>query len=75
MVAPPKTPPEIAARLSQAIAETMKLPDVAKRIADFNVAAVGNTPAETGALMKREADQYRQLIAATGIKVDAGQQK
>ena len=50
----------------------MKLPDVAKRIADFNVAAVGNTPAETGELMKREAEQYRQLIAATGIKVDAG---
>jgi tripartite-type tricarboxylate transporter receptor subunit TctC len=72
VVAPPKTPPEIAARLSQAIAETMKVPDVAKRIAEFNVTAVGNTPAETGALMKREAEQYRQLIATTGIKVDAG---
>jgi len=72
VVAPPKTPPEIATRLSQAIAETMKLPDVAKRIADFNVTAVGNTPAETGELMKREAEQYRQLIATTGIKVDAG---
>ena len=72
VVAPPKTPPEIATRLSQAIAETMKVPDVAKRIAEFNVTAVGNTPAETGALMKREAEQYRQLIAATGIKVDAG---
>ncbi len=48
VVAPPKTPPEIATRLSQAIAETMKLPDVAKRIAEFNVTAVGDTPAETG---------------------------
>jgi tripartite-type tricarboxylate transporter receptor subunit TctC len=70
VVAPPKTPPEIAARLSQAIAETMKLPDVAKRIAEFNVTAVGNTPAETAAMMKRETEQYRQLIAATGVKAE-----
>jgi tripartite-type tricarboxylate transporter receptor subunit TctC len=70
VVAPPKTPPEIATRLSQAIAEAMKLPDVAKRIADFNVTAVGNSPAETAALIKRESEQYRTLIAATGIKVE-----
>ena len=70
VVAPPKTPPEIATRLSQAIAEAMKQPDVAKRIAEFRVTAVGGTPAETGALIKREAEQYRALIAATGIKVE-----
>ena len=71
VVAPPKTSPEIVARLSLAIAEAMKQPDVAKRIADFRVTAVGGTPAETGALMKREAEQYRALIAAAGIKVEA----
>ena len=70
VVAPPKTPPEIAARLSQAIGEAMKLPDVAKRIAGFSVTAVGNSPAETGALMKREAELYRTLIAAAGVKVE-----
>ena len=70
VVAPPKTPPAIAATLSQAIADAMKLPDVAKRIAEFRVTVVGSSPAETGALMKREAEQYRTLIAATGIKVE-----
>jgi tripartite-type tricarboxylate transporter receptor subunit TctC len=70
VVAPPKTPPEIATRLSQAIAETMKLPDVAKRITDFNVTAVGSSPAETAALIKRESEQYRTLIAAAGIKIE-----
>jgi tripartite-type tricarboxylate transporter receptor subunit TctC len=69
VVAPPRTPPEIATRLSQAIGDAMKLPDVAKRIAAFNVTGVGNSPAETGARMKREAEQYRQLIAAAGIKI------
>ncbi len=71
VVAPPKTSPEIVTRLSLAIAEAMKQPDVAKRIADFRVTAVGGTPAETGALMKREAEQYRALIAAAGIRVEA----
>lgn len=73
VVAPPKTPAEIAARISQAVGEAMKLPDVAKRIAGFNVTAVGNSPAETGALMKREAELYRTLIATTGIKVETKQ--
>jgi tripartite-type tricarboxylate transporter receptor subunit TctC len=70
VVAPPKTPPQIAARLSQQIAETMKLPDVAKRVADFTVTAVGGSPAETAALIKRESEEYRALIAKTGIKVE-----
>jgi tripartite-type tricarboxylate transporter receptor subunit TctC len=70
VVAPPKTPPDIATRLSQAIAEAMKHPDVAKRIAEFKVTVVGNSPAETAALIKREAEQYRGLIAAAGIKVE-----
>ena len=70
VVAPPKTPPAIATTLSQAIADAMKQPDVAKRIAEFRVTTVGSSPAETGALLKREAEQYRALIAATGIKVE-----
>lgn len=69
VVAPPKTPPEIATRLSQAIAEAMKQPDAAKRIAEFRVTVVGSSPVETGALMRQEAEQYRALIAAAGIKL------
>jgi tripartite-type tricarboxylate transporter receptor subunit TctC len=70
VVAPPKTPAEIATRLSQQIAETMKQPDVAKRIADFTVTAVGGSPAETAALIKRESELYRGLIASAGIKIE-----
>jgi tripartite-type tricarboxylate transporter receptor subunit TctC len=70
VVAPPKTPPDIATRLSRDIAEVIKLPDVAKRIADFTVTAVGNSPAETAALIKRESELYRALIAASGLKVE-----
>ena len=34
----------------------MKQPDVAKRIAEFTVTAVGGSPAETAALIKRESE-------------------
>lgn len=70
VVAPPKTPAALAKRLSQEIAETMKMPDVAKRISEFTVTAVGGSPEETAALIKRESELYRALIATTGIKVE-----
>jgi len=70
VVAPPKTPTQIADKLSQAIAETLKLPDVAKRIGDAGFTAVGATPAETAALIKSESEKFRQVIAAAGIKIE-----
>jgi tripartite-type tricarboxylate transporter receptor subunit TctC len=70
VVAPPKTPPEVAAKLSQAIAEALKLPDIAKRITDNNFTAVGATPAETAALIKAESEKFRQVIVQAGIKIE-----
>jgi tripartite-type tricarboxylate transporter receptor subunit TctC len=69
VVAPPKTPPAVAAKLSQAIAETLKLPDVAKRISDVNFVAVGATPAETAALIKSESEKFSKVIKEAGIKI------
>jgi tripartite-type tricarboxylate transporter receptor subunit TctC len=70
IVAPPKTPPEIAAKLSAAVAEAIKLPDVAKRIQDMSITPVGSTPAETAAFIKQERDRWGRVIAAAGIKAD-----
>jgi len=69
-VAPPKTPSEIATKLSLAIAETLKLPDVAKRLDDYVVVPVGSSPAETAAFIKRESERWRQVIEAAAIKID-----
>jgi tripartite-type tricarboxylate transporter receptor subunit TctC len=65
-MAPPKTPPAIATKLSLAIAETLKLPEVAKRLDEFMVTPVGNSPAETAAWIKRESDRWRQVISESG---------
>ena len=69
-MAPPKTPPAIVDKLAQAIAETLKLPDVAKRLDDFVVTPVGNSPADTDLLITRERERWRQVIAESGLKAN-----
>ena len=68
MVAPPKTPPALVTKISQAIAETLRLPDVTQRLRDFVASPVGSSPAEAVALVKRESDRWRQLISVARLK-------
>jgi tripartite-type tricarboxylate transporter receptor subunit TctC len=70
VVAPPKTSPAIAEKLAAAIAEALKLPDVAKRLSDLSAVPIGSTPAEMAAFMKQETERYRGIIRAAGVKVD-----
>jgi tripartite-type tricarboxylate transporter receptor subunit TctC len=70
VVAPPKTPLPIAEKLSAAIAEALKQPDVAKRLVELSAEPIGSTPAETAAFMKQETERYRNVIRSVGVKVD-----
>src|SRR6266567_2131637 len=70
MVAPPKTPADIASKLSAAIAEALKLPDVAKRMADFSAVPVAATPDDTAAFIKTENARWRELIDTTGLRIN-----
>ncbi|MDB5726915.1 MAG: hypothetical protein JWR25_413 [Noviherbaspirillum sp.] len=70
MVAPPKTPAAIANKLSSAIAEILKHPDVAKQLQDNSIDAIGNTPAEMTQFMKQERERWGNLIRATGTRVE-----
>jgi tripartite-type tricarboxylate transporter receptor subunit TctC len=70
MVAPPKTPDAIAAKLSAAIAEILALPDVTKRLADLAAVPVGGTPEEAASFIKAESARWKQLIDTTGLKID-----
>jgi tripartite-type tricarboxylate transporter receptor subunit TctC len=70
VVAPPGTSPKIATRLSAAIAEAIKLPDVAKRLADLSADPVGSTPAQMAAFMKEDAGRWRKVIESAGVKLD-----
>jgi tripartite-type tricarboxylate transporter receptor subunit TctC len=68
IAAPPKTPPEIAGKISQSIAATLKLPDVIERYRALASTPVGNSPAEMAEFLKKESARWRQVIAAAGIK-------
>jgi tripartite-type tricarboxylate transporter receptor subunit TctC len=68
VVAPPKTPPEIAAKLSAAIVEALKQPEVAKRLAVLSAEPIGSTPAEMAVIMKEDAERWRAVIRTAGVK-------
>lgn len=70
IVAPPNTPAAIATKLSAAISEILRLPDVAKRLTEFAAEPVGNTPAEATAFVEAESKRWREVIDLAGIKID-----
>ncbi len=69
VAAPPKTPSEIATKLSQAIVETIQLPDVARRLHDLGLTPVGASPVETAAFLREEREHWREVIVAAGLKL------
>src|SRR5881409_3846190 len=52
-------PVMIAERFSPAVGEVLKLPDVQKRLADLSAEAIGNTPAQMAAFMKKDAERWK----------------
>ena len=70
MVAPPLTPSNITTRLSAAIAEAIKHPDVAKRLLDQRVEAIGSTPSEMAAFLAQDRERWGKVIRATGATAE-----
>src|SRR5262249_40254099 len=68
IVAPPKTPPEIAGQLSSAIAEVLRMPHVDNGRQMMSARPGGQSPAETARLFAEERERWRKVIASTGIK-------
>jgi tripartite-type tricarboxylate transporter receptor subunit TctC len=66
-VAPPKAPPKIAAKLSRAIAETVRMPEVIGRYKQMGATPLGMSPAETAAFLKKETERWRKIILASHI--------
>jgi len=70
VVAPPNTPPAIAATISQGIAETLRLPDVVQRFRELSVTPLGTSPAETAAFLQRERERWRRVATVTHVRVE-----
>jgi tripartite-type tricarboxylate transporter receptor subunit TctC len=70
IVAPPNTPAAIANKLSAAIGEIMRQPEVVKRLRESNTSAIGSTPAELGQFLKQENERWGDVIRTTGMKLE-----
>jgi tripartite-type tricarboxylate transporter receptor subunit TctC len=70
VVAPPKTPQAIAAKINTDINEALRQPAVAKRLADLSAEPVGGTTAAAAEFMSQEVERWRGVIKATGIKLE-----
>jgi len=70
MMAPPKTPAEIAAKLSAAIVDILKTTDAGTKLRAQSMIIVAAPPAETATFLKQEIERWRGVIKAAGIKVE-----
>jgi tripartite-type tricarboxylate transporter receptor subunit TctC len=68
LLAPPKTPAPVVERLWQAIAETLRMPDVERRMRGLGATPGGGTPAATVAFLRQETERWRKVIAEANIK-------
>src|SRR5690242_2664221 len=70
VVAPPKTPAAIVAKVNADIAEAVRDPDVRKRLADLSADPVGGTVSETAAFMRAEVERWNNVIKAANVKLE-----
>jgi len=68
IVAPPRTPPEIANRLSREFAEILREPEIEKRWKDLTLGTGGGTPDELRSFFKEESERWSKVIVTAGIK-------
>ena len=70
LVAPFGTPASVASRISGAVADIVRQPDVARRLADVGLEAVGSSPAEMGAVMRQDRERWGKVVRETGARAD-----
>ena len=70
IVAPAKTPVPVIAKLQGEIAAILRLPDIRERLSADGSDAVGGTPEQLGAHMRREIVRWAKLIRESGIRAE-----
>jgi tripartite-type tricarboxylate transporter receptor subunit TctC len=70
MVAPAATPPDVINALNKSVVAAINDPAVRKRLIDFGVEPVGNTPAQFAELLRSETTRWHKLITDLKITLD-----
>jgi tripartite-type tricarboxylate transporter receptor subunit TctC len=70
IVVPAKTPKPVIDKLSAAIAKALKSPDVVEKILGLGNDAMGTTPEEFAAVLKKDRERWAPVIKASGFKAE-----
>jgi tripartite-type tricarboxylate transporter receptor subunit TctC len=70
LLAPAGTPPEIVAKINDAVARAVALPEIREKFAGVGALAVSNSPAAFGQTVKADYARWGDLIRKTGIKAE-----
>jgi tripartite-type tricarboxylate transporter receptor subunit TctC len=70
VLAPAKTPPAVVHLLQRNIAEIVKEDAIRKRLDDLGAVPSGIAPAEFARHIEAEVSKWKDVVAATGVKVD-----
>jgi tripartite-type tricarboxylate transporter receptor subunit TctC len=70
VAAPPKTPRDIASKLSADIAEAIRLPEVRKRFGELSAEPVGSNPEEMAGFMRQETARWGDVIKTADVKLE-----
>ncbi|MBX3615454.1 MAG: tripartite tricarboxylate transporter substrate binding protein [Burkholderiaceae bacterium] len=70
ILAPAGTPTAIVERLNVEIGRALRDPGVVERLAGAGLEPAIGSPAELEALVRRDIDKYRRIIALTGAKLE-----
>ena len=70
LFAPRGTPAPVVARLQELIAEVLRTPDVAQRLASLGTEPVGDTPDSFRRFVSNEIEKWTRVAQAANVKLD-----
>ena len=70
MFAPAGTPKALIDKYAAAINKAVMIPEVSARLANLNMEAVGSTPDEFAAVVKRDWDKWGAVVKASGFTAE-----
>jgi hypothetical protein len=67
---PARTPQRIVARLNDAVVKVVRSPEIQSQFAALGADAVGNSPGEFAAFVRRDMERYARVVKLSGAKLD-----
>jgi tripartite-type tricarboxylate transporter receptor subunit TctC len=68
--APPGTPPAIVDKLSKAVAEALRSPEIVARFNELGIIPMGKNPAETAKFLADEVAKWGKVITQANVKAE-----